>query len=111
MTGLHDRTPASRTPAASAGVDRQFTSELIKVMYERDARCPDCRYSLSGLVGHRCPECGRSVAEFLRMVDTMPRRWALAKQRMFDRRIRYVLVVLMMMGVSCAIGLVLAGML
>lgn len=81
-----------------------FTAELIKVMYERDAKCPDCRYSLNGLVGHRCPECGRSVEEFLRVVDTMPRRWAMVRRQMLDRRVRAVVVVLILAIISFSIA-------
>lgn len=107
---VHQREHVRRATTSSTGVDRGFTNELIKVMYERDAKCPDCRYSLNGLIGHRCPECGRSVAEFLRMVDTMPRRWAMVRQRMLDQRIRYVLIVLLMLVVSCISGLALSGL-
>ena len=55
---------AKRTPAMSM---RQFQSKLLQVMYERrTAKCPYCRYSLDGIPGPRCPECGHNVAEYLR---------------------------------------------
>jgi len=58
----------------------------MKVIYERTARCPGCRYSLNGIVGTRCPECGLVVEEYLRVVDTMPRSWrALRRQTRVSR--------------------------
>lgn len=77
-------------------------------MYERDVKCPSCRYSLNGLVGHRCPECGRNVEEFLRVVDTMPRRWALIRQNMLNQQVRMVLMVASLLAIVVIASFVLA---
>ncbi|MGE3108579.1 MAG: hypothetical protein AB7G11_09120 [Phycisphaerales bacterium] len=104
MPAAGHRSSAPQTPTASAGVSREFTNKLIRVMYERRARCPDCRYSLDGLIGHRCPECGRHVEELLRVADTMPRRWAMMRRRMLGRRARAALSVVALVVIAAAAG-------
>jgi len=38
--------------------------------------CPQCDYNLTGLVEHRCPECGTPFdPERLRVLQARPRRW------------------------------------
>lgn len=34
---------------------------LVAYLAERDAKCPECRYSLRGLRKPVCPECGRAL--------------------------------------------------
>lgn len=89
MPAQRTRSSVRRSPLAKAGkIDRTFRDELMKVIYERTATCPSCRYSLNGIVGTRCPECGLVVEEYLRVVDTMPKRWkALRRQQMRWSRI------------------------
>lgn len=69
----------------------------MKVIYERSASCPQCRYSLNGIVGTRCPECGLVVEEYLRVADTMPRRWR-ALRRQQTRWVR-----LLVCGIACIV--------
>jgi hypothetical protein len=43
-----------------AGTDQE--AELLRsFLAVREARCPWCRYSLRGLAGSACPECGRAL--------------------------------------------------
>ena len=55
-------------------LDPEFKQTLTRVMFDRSLPCPYCDYSLSGLMGTRCPECGHNVAEYLRIADTLPHR-------------------------------------
>ncbi len=55
-------------------LDPAFTSELKRIIAERDAHCPRCKYNLSGIAGPRCPECGKNIAAYLRIADTNPAR-------------------------------------
>jgi hypothetical protein len=47
--------------------DRTITHELLRTYgVDRDLPCPRCRYNLRGLVGNRCPECGKDVESYLK---------------------------------------------
>jgi len=60
-------------------LDPAFTHELTRILSERTAHCPRCRYDLSGVPGPRCPECGKNIREYLRIADTTP--WRLPEMR------------------------------
>ncbi|MBC7771830.1 MAG: hypothetical protein H7210_05005 [Pyrinomonadaceae bacterium] len=77
MPAQRIRSSVRRSSPSSKGknLDRSFRDQLMKVIYERTATCPSCRYSLNGMVGTRCPECGLVVEEYLRVADTMPNSW------------------------------------
>jgi DNA-directed RNA polymerase subunit RPC12/RpoP len=45
-----------------AGGGPQIARELRKLGEQRELRCPECGYSLNGIVGTRCSECGYRVA-------------------------------------------------
>ena len=58
-------------------------SEHEKTDWPIDMRCPCCRYSLAGLIGAVCPECGQELDEVvIREIDgaggvvQMTRLWA-----------------------------------
>jgi len=91
------------TPASSPELERGFRDQLIKVIYERNANCPRCKYSLNGMVGTRCPECGLVVEEYLRVVDTMPRRWSMIQRRLRDRKIAAILIVTILVFVTASV--------
>jgi tRNA(Ile2) C34 agmatinyltransferase TiaS len=55
-------------------LDPAFTRELNRILSERNAHCPRCKYDLSGVPGPRCPECGKNIASYLRIADTNPGR-------------------------------------
>ena len=55
-------------------LDPVFNAEIRRVLSERDAYCPKCKYNLSGIAGPRCPECGKNIREVLRIADTTPWR-------------------------------------
>jgi hypothetical protein len=82
--------------APGAHLDPAFLDELRRVIGERRAACPRCGYSLSGVPGPRCPECGRNVVEVLRLADTRP--WRLPEERR-RRVLRRVL------GTTASVGL------
>ncbi len=63
-------------------LDPAFNAELRRVLSERDAYCPRCKYDLSGLNGPRCPECGKNIREILRIADTTPWRLPHVRRRM-----------------------------
>ncbi len=63
-------------------LDPAFNAELRRVLAERDAYCPRCKYDLSGLNGPRCPECGKNIREILRIADTTPWRLPHVRRRM-----------------------------
>src|SRR6185369_7069602 len=63
-------------------LDPAFTAVVRRVLDERDAYCPRCKYNLSGLVQPRCPECGKNVREILRIADTTPWRLPHVRRRM-----------------------------
>ena len=63
-------------------VDPAFNAELRRVLDERDAFCPRCKYDLSGIPGPRCPECGKNIREVLRIADTTPWRLPHVRRRM-----------------------------
>jgi hypothetical protein len=63
-------------------IDPAFDAELRRVIDERDAFCPRCRYDLSGIPGPRCPECGKNIREILRIADTTPWRLPHVRRRL-----------------------------
>jgi hypothetical protein len=63
-------------------LDPAFNARIRRVLDERDAFCPRCKYNLSGIPGPRCPECGKNVREILRMADTTPWRLPHVRRRM-----------------------------
>jgi tRNA(Ile2) C34 agmatinyltransferase TiaS len=68
-------------------LDPAFTHELLKLLSERTAHCPRCNYSLSGVPGPRCPECGKNIAYHLRVADTTPWRLPEMRRRALIRRL------------------------
>jgi tRNA(Ile2) C34 agmatinyltransferase TiaS len=77
-------------------LDPAFTRELQRILAERNAHCPRCKYNLSGVPGPRCPECGKNIAYYLRLADTNParlpenRRKALLRH--ISRRVTYIAI-------------------
>ena len=63
-------------------LDPAFNAEIRRVLSERDAYCPRCKYDLSGINGPRCPECGKNICEILRIADTTPWRLPHMRRRM-----------------------------
>jgi predicted amidophosphoribosyltransferase len=63
-------------------LDPAFNAEIRRVLAERDAFCPRCKYNLSGIPGPRCPECGKNIREILRIADTTPWRLPHVRRRL-----------------------------
>lgn len=76
--------------APIAHLDAAFLADLRRVIHERDADCPHCGYSLCGVPGPRCPECGRNVTEHLRLADTRP---AVIRRMRLERSVRRTVAV------------------
>lgn len=84
-------------------ISPEFDNTLRHVIYDRDLGCPHCGYSLSGITGVRCPECGRNVQEFLRLADTAPARLYRAR---FERNIKRVTVALLLGAAAAAAAMI-----
>jgi hypothetical protein len=91
--------PAQPVPR-SRRISPEFDNTLRHVIYDRDLGCPYCGYSLSGITGARCPECGRNVQEFLRLADTAPAR--LYRARLLRRLKQGVMIILMLVVAAAA---------
>jgi len=104
MPVVRQTSPKARTPVGSPGLDRHFRDELLKVIYERKVNCPECGYSLNGVVGTRCPECGLGVEEYLRVYETMPARWAKYRASIRTRRLQWAAfgISVLMVGAAAA---------
>jgi predicted amidophosphoribosyltransferase len=63
-------------------LDAAFNAELRRIINEREAHCPRCKYDLLGIPGPRCPECGKNVREVLRVADVTPWRSPHVRRRM-----------------------------
>ena len=74
-------------PGRVSHLDPTFERELRAVMFDRELPCPHCRYDLRGLIGSKCPECGREVEHYLRVADLSPGR---IRAERFERRLRMV---------------------
>jgi predicted amidophosphoribosyltransferase len=74
-------------PGRISHLDPKFERKLREVMFDRELHCPHCRYDLRGLVGSRCPECGREVEYYLRIADLSPGR---IRAERFERNVRTV---------------------
>ncbi len=84
-------------------LDPAFNAEIRRVLSERDAYCPKCKYNLSGIQGPRCPECGKNIREILRIADTMPWRLPHVRRRMIVMMLarRFGLAALVAGSVAC----------
>ena len=71
-----------RMEQSNLQLDPAFNAEIRRVLSERDAYCPRCKYDLSGLNGPRCPECGNNIREILRIADTTPWRLPHVRRRL-----------------------------
>jgi tRNA(Ile2) C34 agmatinyltransferase TiaS len=80
-------------------LDPAFNAEIRRVLSERDAYCPRCKYNLSGINGPRCPECGKNIREILRIADTTPWRLPHVRRRM----------ILLMLARNAAMAAIIAG--
>jgi hypothetical protein len=87
----------------SRRISPEFDNTLRHVIYDRDLGCPHCGYSLSGITGTRCPECGRNVQEFLRVADTAPAR--LYRARLL-RRLKQGIMIMLMLAVAAGAALI-----
>lgn len=52
--------------------ERDFLAEYLA---ERDEPCPSCRYSLKGLQGSVCPECGQALTLRVGLVEPRLAAW------------------------------------
>lgn len=74
-----------REAPANPILDPAFRDQARRIMLERKANCPHCRYNLSGVPGPRCPECGRNIAAYLQEADTRGGWFHREQQRAFLR--------------------------
>ncbi|HEX2838742.1 MAG TPA: hypothetical protein VHN77_11495 [Phycisphaerales bacterium] len=49
--------------------------ELRAFLAGRDVACPNCGYSLRGLVGDHCPECNEGLKLWVSLEHPLPRSW------------------------------------
>lgn len=77
-------------------LDPVFRSKANRILMERKANCPYCRYNLSGVPGPRCPECGKNIEAYLKEADTDGWHLRRERQRIFLRwlLVRLALLVL-----------------
>jgi hypothetical protein len=86
-------------------LDPAFTHELTKLLTERDCHCPRCSYSLSGVPGPRCPECGKNVAYILRVADTTPWRLPEMQRKALIRKLtRAAALITLLTATGATIG-------
>ncbi|HVU64061.1 MAG TPA: hypothetical protein VHC70_08795 [Phycisphaerales bacterium] len=86
-------------------LDPAFTHELTRLLSERDAHCPRCHYSLSGIRGPRCPECGKNVSYELRLADTTPWRLPEIRRRALIRKLaRTAALITLLTATAATIG-------
>ncbi|MCA9282444.1 MAG: hypothetical protein H6812_00560 [Phycisphaeraceae bacterium] len=52
--------------------DRDFLTDYLA---QRDEPCPSCRYSLKGLQGNVCPECGQALMLRVGLVEPRLAAW------------------------------------
>lgn len=83
-------------------LDPAFTQELSKLLTHREAHCPKCGYSLDGIAGPRCPECGKNIAYFLRVADTTPWRLPEMQRKALIRKLARTAAIIFV--AACAIA-------
>ncbi len=90
--------------ATSPRLDPRFERELKRVYaVDRDLPCPACGYNLRGLMRPICPECGADVEEFVRVIETSPRRWRVWRAGRVRGRVLAAAAVLLVLAAAGAV--------